>query len=121
MLKVANPAFSRVEIEAQDAAARFVADADPTRARAPATSGCPVYAPIAEISDGAGGLLYARIITYLAGGTMSGERLHRAGPLGRAGRSGRAGQPGAGRHSTTPASTGCCSGICSTPTGPSTC
>ncbi len=72
VLKVANPVFSRVEIEAQDAAARFVADADP-RVRAASNIGLPGVPPIAEISDGAGGLLYARIITYLAGGTMSGE------------------------------------------------
>ena len=73
VLKVANPVFSRVEIEAQDAAARFVADADP-RVRAASNIGLPGVPPIAEIPDGTGGLLYARIITYLAGGTMSGER-----------------------------------------------
>ncbi len=72
VLKIANPAFSRVEIEAQDAAALFVAAADPC-VRA-ATNIEPVgVQPIAEISDGAGGVLYARIITYLGGGTMSGE------------------------------------------------
>ena len=77
VLKVANPVFSRVEIEAQDAAARFItetyADADP-RVRAASNIGLPGVPPIAEIPDGTGGLLYARIITYLAGGTMSGER-----------------------------------------------
>ena len=72
VLKVANPVFSRVEIEAQDAAAQFVADADP-RVRGASNIGLPGVPPIAEISDGTGGLLYARIITYLAGGTMSGE------------------------------------------------
>ena len=93
VLKVANPVFSRVEIEAQDAAAQFVADADP-RVRAASNIGLPGVQPIAEIPDGTGGLLYARIITYLAGGTMSGERYiapDRWAALGAlAGRAGRA-------------------------------
>jgi 4-aminobutyrate aminotransferase-like enzyme/Ser/Thr protein kinase RdoA (MazF antagonist) len=73
VLKIANPAFSRTEIEAQDAAARFVADADP-RVRTADNVELAGVPPIAEISGYAGGALYARIIRYLAGGTMSGER-----------------------------------------------
>ncbi len=71
VFKVANPAFSRVEIEAQDTAARFLADAG---VRAAHNIGLSGVQPIAEIPDGAGGVLYARIIAFLSGGTMSGER-----------------------------------------------
>lgn len=73
VLKVANPAFSRVEIEAQDAGARFLTEIDP-RVRAASNIGLPGVEPIAEIDDGSGGVLYARIIAYLTGGTMSGDR-----------------------------------------------
>ena len=65
VLKVANPAFTRVEIEAQDAAAAFLAGAGLRAARN--------TAQIAEVPDGAGGILYARIIDFLGGGTMSGD------------------------------------------------
>ncbi|MCV7343966.1 aminotransferase [Mycolicibacterium rhodesiae] len=73
VLKIANPAFSRVEIEAQDAAAEYLSQA-----------GCDVRAatnlafagvdPIAEVRDGNGAVLYARVIAHLAGGTLSGDR-----------------------------------------------
>ncbi|MEZ0355574.1 aminotransferase [Mycobacterium sp. SA01] len=72
VLKIANPAFSRIEIEAQDAAAEYLTQA-----------GCDVRAatnlafagvdPIAEVLDGNGAALYARIIAHLAGGTLSGD------------------------------------------------
>lgn len=71
VLKVANPAFSRLEIEAQDDAAGFLAGAGLRAAR---NIAAPGRAPIAEIPDGSGGTLFARIIAFLAGGTMSGDR-----------------------------------------------
>ena len=77
VLKIANPAFSRVEIEAQDAAAAFIAGAyadGRSRVRVADNVSPPGVPPIAEIPDGSGGVLYARIITYLSGGTLSGER-----------------------------------------------
>ncbi len=65
VLKVANPAFGRVEIEAQDAAATFLAGVGLRAARN--------ITPIAEIPDGAGGILFGRIIDFLDGGTLSGD------------------------------------------------
>lgn len=67
VLKIANPAFSRMELEAQDAAAAFIADTEQIRT---ATNIDP-NADIAEIEFG--GTLYARVIRYLAGGTLSGN------------------------------------------------
>ena len=72
VLKVANPAFSRVEIEAQDAAARFVAEREPG-VRTPHNVAPAGIDPIAEIAHPGGGALYARLIAHLDGGTMSGE------------------------------------------------
>ena len=67
VLKIANPAFSRAELEAQDAAAAFVDAAEGIRT---ATNiGTPA---IADIDSG--GDLFARIIRYLPGGTLSGDR-----------------------------------------------
>ena len=62
VLKVANPAFSRIELEAQDAAAAFIADAEKIRTARNVSTG------IAEV-DG----LFARVIAYLPGGTLSGD------------------------------------------------
>ncbi|HEX5143972.1 MAG TPA: aminotransferase [Mycobacterium sp.] len=71
VLKIANPAFSRAEIEAQDAAAAYVADRDP-RVRT-ATNLAPAGVPaIAEVPDGSGGVVFARIINFLDGGAMGG-------------------------------------------------
>lgn len=73
VLKVANPAFSRIELEAQDAAAAFIAAGEGLRTAANiAPEGT---APIAEIDGGGSGSerLYARLIRFLAGGTLSGE------------------------------------------------
>lgn len=64
VLKIANPAFSRTELEAQDAAAAFIADGEGIRTARNADAG----ATIAEV-DG----LFARIISYLPGGTLSGD------------------------------------------------
>ena len=69
VLKIANPAFSRVELEAQDAAAAFIATAEGLRTAT--NAGLPAVPPIAEI--GADPALFARILTYLPGGTLSGD------------------------------------------------
>ncbi len=71
VLKVANAAFSRVEIDAQDAATGVLGGAGVRAARNIAGPG---RAPIAEIPDCSGGRLFARIIAFLDGGTMSGDR-----------------------------------------------
>ena len=72
VLKIANPAFSRIELEAQDAAAAYIAQAE--AGVRTATNVEPAgYPPIAELRYRAGPVLFARIITHLGGGTMSGE------------------------------------------------
>ncbi len=66
VLKIANPAFSRIELEAQDAAAAYI---DATEGIRTATNvGTP---PIVDIDSG--GTFLARIIRYLPGGTLSGD------------------------------------------------
>ena len=67
VLKIANPAFSRAELEAQDAAAAFIAAAENIRT---AVNVAPAVAD-SQIADVDG--LLARIIRYLPGGTLSGE------------------------------------------------
>ncbi|MGB3486443.1 MAG: aminotransferase [Mycobacterium sp.] len=73
VLKIANPAFSRVEIEAQDAAARHIADREPA-IRTSHTLAFDGHPPVAEVVDESGTTLYARVIAHLAGGTLSGEQ-----------------------------------------------
>jgi 4-aminobutyrate aminotransferase-like enzyme/Ser/Thr protein kinase RdoA (MazF antagonist) len=69
VLKIANPAFSRIELEAQDAAAAFIAAGEGVRT---ATNIGPAGRP--QIVDaGTAAPLLARIIDYLPGGTLSGE------------------------------------------------
>lgn len=68
VLKVANPAFSRLELEAQDAAAAFIAAGEGLRTAHNVE--LPGTTPIARI-DGETPL-YARILTFLPGGTLSG-------------------------------------------------
>ena len=69
VLKIANPAFSLVELQAQDAAAAFIAAGEGIRT---ATNlGFDAVAPIAEIDVDGG--LFARMISYLGGGTLSGD------------------------------------------------
>ncbi|HPX37470.1 MAG TPA: aminotransferase [Mycobacterium sp.] len=69
VLKIANPAFSLIELQAQDAAAAFVAAGEGLRA---ATNLEPAGVPaIAEI--GGDTALFARILRFLPGGTLSGE------------------------------------------------
>ena len=63
MLKIANPAFSAAEIEAQDVAAELVAAAG---LRAGTVRHGPVTVPVA------GGAALARVLTYLPGGTLAG-------------------------------------------------
>lgn len=73
VLKVANPAFSRTELQAQDAAAAFIDAGEGLRT---ATNIAPDgTTPIAEI-DGESSdseRLYVRLIRFLSGGTLSGE------------------------------------------------
>ena len=69
VLKIANPVFSRIELEAQDAASAFIAAGEGIRtATNIALDGWP---PIAQIDGDE--TLFPRIITYLAGGTLSGD------------------------------------------------
>jgi len=73
VLKIANPAFSRAELEAQDAAAAFIADSEPIRTATNVVSAGP--AGIADVGDRDhdGGRLFARVIRYLPGGALSGD------------------------------------------------
>lgn len=72
VLKIANPAFSRLELEAQDAAAAYISQTEPG-VRAATNVERPGHPPIAELRAPDGTVLYGRIITYLSGGTMSGD------------------------------------------------
>ncbi len=81
VLKIANPAFTLIELQAQDAAAAFIVAGEGIRT---ATNVEPVGVPsIAQIDDD--GPLFARVITYLSGGTLD-EGMHlspaRAAALG---------------------------------------
>ncbi len=73
VLKIANPAFSRIELEAQDAAAAYISQTEPG-VRAATNIELPGHPPIAEFRAEDGTVLYGRIIAYLSGGTMSGDR-----------------------------------------------
>ena len=64
VLKIANPAFSAAEIEAQDAAAERVAGAGGLRA------GTVLHGPVTVPVDG--GVALARVLRYLPGGTLAG-------------------------------------------------
>jgi len=66
VLKIANPAFSLIELEAQDAAAAFIIAGEGIRtATNVEPEGVP---PIAQIDSDEP--LFARVITYLSGGTL---------------------------------------------------
>ena len=72
VLKIANPAFSAAEIEAQDAAAAHIAAARPDLRVATVTHG-PAEVPV----DGDGGPVdgsraLARVLRFLPGGTLAG-------------------------------------------------
>ncbi|HTY26558.1 MAG TPA: phosphotransferase, partial [Mycobacterium sp.] len=73
VLKIANPAFSRIELEAQDAAASYISQTE-SGVRAATNLEPPGHPPIAELRADDGTVLYARIISYLSGGTMSGAQ-----------------------------------------------
>jgi 4-aminobutyrate aminotransferase-like enzyme/Ser/Thr protein kinase RdoA (MazF antagonist) len=64
VLKIANPAFSQTEIEAQDSAAKLVDAADGLRA------GTAVHGPV--VVTAGGGPALARVLRYLPGGTLTG-------------------------------------------------
>lgn len=79
VLKLANPAFSLVEIEAQDAATRHLAERDDTLRlplSLPAPSGASVVTGSVAIGDdseqASRATLTARLLTHLDGGTLSG-------------------------------------------------
>ena len=65
VLKIANPAFSAAEIEAQDGAAAHIARACEDLRVATVTHG-PVTVPVDE------GAALARVLRYLPGGTLAG-------------------------------------------------
>ena len=67
VLKIANPVFSRIELEAQDAAAAFIDAAEEIRT----ATNIGEAGHIAEID--VDGTLFARIIRFLPGGTLSGD------------------------------------------------
>ncbi len=74
VLKIANPAFSAVELQAQDEAAQLIADSEPElRVAVPldniAGEKCTSIDGLVE------GTAYVRLLRYLAGGTLDGVRL----------------------------------------------
>ena len=77
VLKIANPAFSAAEIEAQDAAAAHIAAARPDLRVATVTHG-PAEVPVdgGTAVDGStaadGSTALARVLRYLPGGTLAG-------------------------------------------------
>src|SRR5689334_1347992 len=78
VLKIANPAFSRTEIEAQDAAAELVAAAgqDGPALRAGVATHGPVLVTAGGGTGGGGRggerTVLARVLRYLPGGTLTG-------------------------------------------------
>ncbi|MBX7433452.1 aminotransferase [Mycobacterium sp. Y57] len=71
VLKVANPAFTAVELQAQDAAAQLIADAEPALRVAvplPNSDG----GMCSEVTDVVDGTAYVRLLRYLDGGTLVG-------------------------------------------------
>ncbi|KQP56969.1 aminotransferase class III-fold pyridoxal phosphate-dependent enzyme [Agreia sp. Leaf283] len=70
VLKIANPAFSRLELEAQDAATRHLAERQPGL-RLPISRAGASGATI-ETVDVGGEPMLARVIEHLGGGTLSG-------------------------------------------------
>ncbi|MFC9625810.1 aminotransferase [Streptomyces sp. NPDC056930] len=73
ILKIANPAFSTVEIEAQDAAADLIASARP-ELRIATVLRRPDGSPRCTTVDTKNGPAVARLLRYLPGGTLSGPR-----------------------------------------------
>ncbi|MFE7764746.1 aminotransferase [Streptomyces sp. NPDC057438] len=73
ILKIANPAFGTVEIEAQDEAADLIARACPALRIATVLRG-PDGSPRRTTVDTESGPAFARLLRYLPGGTLSGPR-----------------------------------------------
>lgn len=73
ILKIANPAFGTVEIEAQDAAADLIASARPDL-RIATVLRRPDGSPRRTTVDTENGPAVARLLRYLPGGTLSGPR-----------------------------------------------
>ncbi|MCZ0982554.1 hypothetical protein O1L60_36625 [Streptomyces diastatochromogenes] len=73
VLKIANPAFSTTEIEAQDAAADLIAAAEPALRVATVLRDRDGARQAATV-DTAEGPLTARLLRYLPGGSLSGPR-----------------------------------------------
>ncbi|MEU0602012.1 aminotransferase [Streptomyces sp. NPDC006393] len=73
ILKIANPAFGAVEIEAQDAAADSIASARPELRIATVLRG-PDGSPRRATVDTENGPAVARLLRHLPGGTLSGPR-----------------------------------------------
>ncbi|WP_405669940.1 aminotransferase [Streptomyces sp. NBC_01530] len=73
ILKIANPAFGTVEIEAQDAAADLIASARP-ELRIATVLRRPDGSPWCTTVDTETGPAVARLLHYLPGGTLSGSR-----------------------------------------------
>ena len=96
MLKIANPAFTATELEAQDAAADLIAAAEPTlRVAVPlpnlAGEKCTAITGLLD------GTAYVRLLRFLPGGTLVDSGYLSAGGGRGPGRCGGPGQPGAGR------------------------
>ncbi|MCC9707636.1 aminotransferase [Streptomyces sp. MNU76] len=73
ILKIANPAFSTVEIDAQDAAADLIASARP-ELRVATVLRRPDGSPLRTTVDTENGPAVARLLRHLPGGTLSGPR-----------------------------------------------
>ncbi|WP_128376891.1 aminotransferase [Streptomyces cavernae] len=73
ILKIANPAFGTVEIEAQDAAADLIASARP-ELRIATVLRHPDGSPRRTMVDTENGPAVARLLRHLPGGTLSGPR-----------------------------------------------
>ena len=120
VLKIANPAFTAAEIEAQDLAARCVAALS-----GGLRAGTVLHGPVTVPVDGA--LALARVLRHLPGGTLASAGCYLS-PRVVAGLGTVAGQVSRalGPFTPTPGSTGCCSGTCGTrfgwsPRWPGTC
>lgn len=73
ILKIANPAFGTVEIDAQDAAADLIASARP-ELRIATVLRRPDGSPLRTTVDTENGPAVARLLRHLPGGTLSGPR-----------------------------------------------
>ncbi|WP_369142021.1 aminotransferase [Streptomyces sp. R44] len=74
ILKIANPAFGVLEIEAQDTAADLIASAHPEQLRVATVLRHPDGSPRRTRVDTESGPAVARLLRYLPGGALSGPR-----------------------------------------------